>query len=994
MKTSSKYTWSADDVTWTDGGGGLPDARALKLIELTAGLAVIKEETGHVPPRFAKPRDQRQRFRAGVGKPGVHGGFVPGEHRHEPIQVGGEHSMNEVDTDIDFVEGERHRAPGEEGHKPEQADDGIPAADASEVRAAASLAEGIQAHEDHGDIGAGNLPKALTPSGVTKDFPAWKFDRELAAYYAGRLAALSHSVDLTGLAGSWLSANKAEGGQPPPPQGGDPAPWLAQALQQWSDALAESLNGLWTEAYYLGHKAGEAIAAVRTVDWDNWRPGHPEAASKIQDEAGFRYWLNHYGIASIKAIRDSRMAQVADTLHTSLDEGWSPDQLARKIRDLLDAPARARMIAVTETARAVSQGTLDAYRTAEVDRVQWVTSDDGRVCLPCDANEAMGAVPTGSVFASGDDAPPAHPHCRCAVIAVPDFLEVPPRAPAVAKFSAERVHSKLSEHYPGRVLNWVTDAKWSAAEQVPLKDIDLARRPGGRNMKKVRGMARALKEGKDLGPIFLVDTPDGGAYTIADGYHRALAHQHAGKQTIQAHIGVVNEDTGPWDREMHDAKLNKVGPKGYIHGWIYVGPQDVGGRVFHHQHGPGTVVSHEVTPGKKVRGGVRVQFDNGHTEEYQARFKPDKKARIYGPATLEEPPAEPDKPKRQLVQQGLRVHEPGENGKRVGLVIPHPDGYWEVQHDDRGAYGKFATEEEALDEVERAWNAKKVTEQQHEYARQALRQHQARQRDKAVHVALGANLTDAQRTRIIAKRKRVMDLYGDNLRLHDELDSKQMRRHLAEFFAVPEDHHRVIAKRGYQIDMGHGSVADYKEHLRGVKPGGYAEGTTWADSAGAHNAYDRWLVFGNTVDHGSKNLVAHEMGHALDASIHDPVSSNILDNPVPEFASEEHTSPWGAGFMSYYDGLNAYDATQAAQDGSYVRLWPYYRKLANGGHSNGYKEMFAEAYAAYVSKTKREGRIEAITRTLKGGVYDGDDHIGTMLVDYFDDLTQWLKENQ
>lgn len=62
------------------------------------------------------------------------------------------------------------------------------------------------------------------------------------------------------------------------------------------------------------------------------------------------------------------------------------------------------------------------------------------------------------------------------------------------------------------------------------------------------------------------------------------------------------------------AGLLKVGPKGYIHGWIFVGPQAVGSRVFHHEHGHGTV----------TRSGARtvgVRFDSGkeHAFEHGAR---------------------------------------------------------------------------------------------------------------------------------------------------------------------------------------------------------------------------------------------------------------------------------------------------------------------------------------------------------------------------------------
>lgn len=41
--------------------------------------------------------------------------------------------------------------------------------------------------------------------------------------------------------------------------------------------------------------------------------------------------------------------------------------------------------------------------------------------------------------------------------------------------------------------------------------------------------------------------------------------------------------------------LAKVGPKGHVHGWIFVGAQDTGARVFHPQHGMGTVTAHHGT---------------------------------------------------------------------------------------------------------------------------------------------------------------------------------------------------------------------------------------------------------------------------------------------------------------------------------------------------------------------------------------------------------------
>jgi SPP1 gp7 family putative phage head morphogenesis protein len=456
------------------------DATVLKMVEVEIGKTVPGERAEHKPPGFGTPRDNRRRFRAGVGKPGVHGGFSPGERDHEPLQVGSEHDLNDVDMDV--VENRRHRAPGEDGHNPNEAGDGIPA-DTNDPRENSQhvVADAIHDHENGSDIGSGNLPKALGPGRATRDFPGWRYDQALAIHYSRTLAACGVLVDTEAIADQWLRANKAEGQTPP---GGDPKPWVAAQVARWSVSLRQMLNELWREGWFLGAKSGRAVVAAKDPDWGDWSPGNPTAARIVRTSKDLRRWLNTYGVATIRSIEDNRMNELAKALHLSLKEGWASDTLARYIENILINPNRARMIARTETARAVSQGTLSEYRHADVGRVQWVTADDTTVCVPCDANEAMGAIPTGSVFGgTSTDAPPGHPNCRCAIIAVPDGMEVPPRA------------------------------------------------------------------------------------------------------------------------------VTKVGPKGYVHGWIFVGAPGVGGRVFHPHHGHGTVAEH--------RGdSASVHFDGGHKAEF------------------------------------------------------------------------------------------------------------------------------------------------------------------------------------------------------------------------------------------------------------------------------------------------------------------------------------------------------------------------------------------
>lgn len=63
---------------------------------------------------------------------------------------------------------------------------------------------------------------------------------------------------------------------------------------------------------------------------------------------------------------------------------------------------------------------------------------------------------------------------------------------------------------------------------------------------------------------------------------------------------------------LRSMELGKVGPKGYIHGWIFVGAPGVGDEVYHPHHGRGTITAHD---GKSVT----VAFDKGATHRFTAK---------------------------------------------------------------------------------------------------------------------------------------------------------------------------------------------------------------------------------------------------------------------------------------------------------------------------------------------------------------------------------------
>lgn len=113
----------------------------------------------------------------------------------------------------------------------------------------------------------------------------------------------------------------------------------------------------------------------------------------------------------------------------------------------------------------------------------------------------------------------------------------------------------LSDNYPAQVLGWVNGADW-VHRKVSLAEVKLGRRPGGRDMAKVEAIAQAIEDGKKLDPVVLVDTGED-KLEVADGYHRLLAYQRAGVDEVDAYVGSGASQHGPWETEMHDAKLNR-----------------------------------------------------------------------------------------------------------------------------------------------------------------------------------------------------------------------------------------------------------------------------------------------------------------------------------------------------------------------------------------------------------------------------------------------------
>jgi hypothetical protein len=276
--------------------------------------------------------------------------------------------------------------------------------------------------------GRAPVPKAGDPD--RPHWPGWDRDKETAAAWKPRIRkAMRDALDTRALAAGWIAHRIAALGKadeadlpddftdtPPGPDtfGQDPASWLADRGVDLTAALAGLIAGLWAEGYAIGDlSAGAVLTGSAHVDWSRWKPGDADAARLVLDEAGrngLALLLDQAGI-TISSIAANRMDKLAKALSDALVNGDSSGTLAGVLRGILDDPAWAEMVAITELNRATSRASLDTYGRNGIEASSWLTALDDRVCNICEGNEEDGYVPLGAAFSSGDTYPPGHPLC-------------------------------------------------------------------------------------------------------------------------------------------------------------------------------------------------------------------------------------------------------------------------------------------------------------------------------------------------------------------------------------------------------------------------------------------------------------------------------------------------------------------------------------------------------------------------------------------------------
>lgn len=190
--------------------------------------------------------------------------------------------------------------------------------------------------------------------------------------------------------------------------------WVRANVTFDPKAIGSALNQTHASGWAFGEQdAQQELTSSVGFDWDTWNPGNEAAAMLVDPPNGLKELMAQNGV-TIKGLSDTNIDRIGTALAIGLDQGLTVTDTAKAVNYVVANPARALVIARTETARALVQSNLATYRDAQVESVEWLVADPCKIC----AQNGGVVVPLGEAFPSGDTEPPAHPNCVCDVAPV------------------------------------------------------------------------------------------------------------------------------------------------------------------------------------------------------------------------------------------------------------------------------------------------------------------------------------------------------------------------------------------------------------------------------------------------------------------------------------------------------------------------------------------------------------------------------------------------
>lgn len=254
-------------------------------------------------------------------------------------------------------------------------------------------------------------------------WPAWNYDTHLYRIYAKQIKKAFNDaiIESSGHITAWWRGELTTTRQG----------LLHMIGDSIEKAVGKVLYLLWTEAYFLGDRSAEAVAAHKAPDFGSWIPGRPETAEAGEIAGHIQHLLAAYGISLIQSITSTKMRELGEEISNAVAKGEGPEDLIERLPRILLTDMRSDAIARTETLRGISAAAIARYKRMGATHKSWQLSP--RSCRMCQKNYQEGMIPLDSVFTSGDFTPPAHPGCRCATVGY-----IPSQPPVKKQYNPER----------------------------------------------------------------------------------------------------------------------------------------------------------------------------------------------------------------------------------------------------------------------------------------------------------------------------------------------------------------------------------------------------------------------------------------------------------------------------------------------------------------------------------------------------------------------------
>jgi HK97 family phage portal protein len=172
----------------------------------------------------------------------------------------------------------------------------------------------------------------------------------------------------------------------------------------------------------------KAVATGISLITPHLRTFLKEGAEMADSQTGGEY--NPNDVASVKflqerakffaeTINETTREQLLTKINDALDEGAGFDVIAQTITDVYQQAYdfRTERIARTEVSASLNEGSIQAYKQAGIEEVEWVAVLDDATADICVDNDGE-VRKIGDDFPSGESQPPNHINCRCTTVAV------------------------------------------------------------------------------------------------------------------------------------------------------------------------------------------------------------------------------------------------------------------------------------------------------------------------------------------------------------------------------------------------------------------------------------------------------------------------------------------------------------------------------------------------------------------------------------------------